>query len=130
MCVSSDHRYVALKVYIRTPPSYSQMNGEIKAYQHSSKVRSSHPGQRFVRKVLDSFEISRADGTHHCPVHPPLHMSLWELQRIGRKTCGLPEDMVKGALRQLLLALDFLHTEANMTHCGTSSSNCYILQNR
>lgn len=46
-------------------------------------------------------------------------MTLWDIQRLGRKPTGLPEDMVKGALRHLLQALDFLHTEANMAHCGT-----------
>lgn len=96
------------------------MHRELQAYQHLSTIRSSHIGQRFIRELLDSFEVTQPGGTqHHCLVHTPLHMTLWDIQRLGRKPTGLPEDMVKGALRHLLQALDFLHTEANMAHCGT-----------
>lgn len=45
-------------------------------------------------------------------------MSLFELQRLDGKSRGLDVDTVKDALRNLFMALDFLHTEANVTHGG------------
>lgn len=78
-----------------------------------------HPGQTCIREVFDSFQMKRPDGTRHeCIVHPPLHMSLFGLQRVGGKSTGLSVDMVKTALWNLFMALDFLHTEANVTHGG------------
>lgn len=51
-------------------------------------------------------------------------MTLRDLQRLGKKLTELSEDMVRGALRHLFQTLDFLHTEANITHCGTVPASC------
>ncbi|KAJ9664935.1 hypothetical protein H2201_004987 [Coniosporium apollinis] len=121
------HRYVALKVYTLTPTSPPQVNREVHAYQHLSTIRSSHAGQRFVRDVLDSFDLVHADGGHHhCLVHPPLHITIRDLQRLGRKSTGLPEDVLKGLLQHILPALDFFHTEANVIHCDIKASNLML----
>jgi hypothetical protein len=45
-------------------------------------------------------------------------MTLWDLQRLGGKPTALPQDMVRSVSRYLLQALDYLHTEVNITHCG------------
>ena len=95
------------------------MNRELLAYQHLRHLRSSHVGHKYVRELVDSFEVVRPNGNRHqCLVHPPLHITLLDFQRLGGKSTVLPEDMVRGALRYLLQALDFLHTEADITHCG------------
>lgn len=88
---------------------FIQTNGrERQAYEHLKAIRSSHNGQLFIRKSLHSYQVVRLDGSHHvCLVHPPLHMTLWHLQCLGRKRSGLSEDMVTGALRSLLKALGF-----------------------
>jgi serine/threonine-protein kinase SRPK3 len=111
-------RYVTLKLYIKTPTQ--TINRELLAYQHLKSLRFTHAGHEHIRELLDSFEIVRPNGNrHHCLVHSPLHITLWDLQRLGGKSTVLPEDMVRSALPYLLQALDFLHTEANITHCGT-----------
>lgn len=111
------HKYVALKLYVRTRTG--TMIREILAYERLRSLRSSHVGQGFVRELLDSFEVERPDGSRHrCLVHSPLHVALSDLQRLGGESTAFPEDMVRGALPYLCQALDFLHTEANITHCG------------
>lgn len=95
------------------------MNREIVAYDHLRSSRSSHAGRPRVRELLDSFECVRPNGIHHhCLVHPPLQITLWDLQRLGGKPAALPQDMVRSVTRYLLQALDYLHTEVNITHCG------------
>lgn len=90
------------------------------AYNKLASLRSSHTGHSYIRKLLDSFDVVRPNGNRHlCLVHTPLHMTLRDLQRLGGKPRPLPPDMVKSVLRYLLLAVDFLHVEANMTHCGS-----------
>lgn len=109
---------VTLKLYIKTPTQ--SINREILAYRHLRSLRSSHPGLEHIRGLLDSFEVVRPNGNrHHCLVHSPLQITLWDLRRLGGKSTAFPQDMAKGILRYLLQALDFLHREANITHCGT-----------
>ncbi|KAL5356942.1 kinase-like domain-containing protein [Aspergillus floccosus] len=105
----SDHRYVAIKVYVRSPITQARINREVDAFKHLATVRSSHIGRRFIRNVLDSFELERPDGSHHhCLVHEPLRITLYDFQRLG------------GALRHLLKTLDFLHMESSIAHCASN----------
>jgi len=72
-----------------------------------------------VRHATDDFQISSADNTYsyQCLVHTPLAMSICELRnRTIAKV--LPEDLLKPTLIHILLALDFLHTEAKIVHTG------------
>jgi serine/threonine protein kinase len=73
----SHHRYVAVKVYIRQK---SEVNRELKIYEHLTKLGSPHPGQAYIRGVYDAFEINAPGGGHVCLVHPLLHMTVsdWE----------------------------------------------------
>ncbi|EAU38942.1 predicted protein [Aspergillus terreus NIH2624] len=123
----SDYSYVAVKVYIQSPTSQPRINREVEAYKHLAIVQSSHVGRRFIRNVVDSFELERPDGSHHhCLAYEPLQITLFDFQRLGGNTKGLPEQLVKGALRHLLQALDFLHTEANIAHCDLKASNIML----
>ncbi|KAB8262384.1 kinase-like domain-containing protein [Aspergillus pseudonomiae] len=86
---------------------------EIQVYEHLKSLKSGHTGTVLVRTVLDKFHLSSTDGSHfyQCLVHPPLGMSLYELRnRCPRKV--FPENLLKPTLIHILLALDFLHTEA------------------
>lgn len=89
------------------------------AYEHLSNMKSSHPGQLHIRQPLDSFSLQQSDGSQHlCFVYQPLQTTMLDLQKLGGKAQPLPEGLVQEALRYLLEALDFLHTEADMAHCG------------
>lgn len=52
-------------------------------------------------------------------------MSLSELHR--RAGSVLPEDVLKPTLIHLLLALDFLHTEAKIVHTGTDPAFFFLI---
>ncbi|RAL12337.1 putative protein kinase [Aspergillus homomorphus CBS 101889] len=96
------HRYIALKIYTS---SSSEVNNEARVLKHLSEVQTDHPGSACVRRMLAEFEITSSRGRRHqCIVHEPL-------------------TLLKGALQQLLLALDSLHSEAHMIHTGSSKDD-------
>ena len=72
---------------------------------------------KLIRKALDSFQITFAEGNFECLVHPPLGMSLYDF-RTQLRAKVLPEKIVKLTLVHLLLALDYLHVEAEIVHTG------------
>lgn len=67
--------------------------------------------------MLDSFEVDGPKGKHNCVTFQPLLISLGEFQ-FNLVPKILPEKMVKMAVIELLQALDFLHSEANIIHTG------------
>lgn len=84
---------------------------------------SQHQGCLHIRPMIETFELARGNGdVHICLVHPPLQCTLFDFQRLGSTAASspraLPEYLVKYVMKVLLEALDFLHTEANFTHCG------------
>lgn len=89
--------------------------------EHISAVRTDHPGRGLVRTMIEGFEIKGPNGRHQCIVYEPVLTSLLHFQATLTPQ-SLTEDLLKGALEQLLLALDFLHSEANVVHTGISAS--------
>jgi serine/threonine-protein kinase SRPK3 len=113
-----ESQYVALKVYVRTPPG--RVNREKALYEHLADLTTTHPGSQCIRQALDMFDLVRSDeSAHACLVHPPLQTTLFDFQRLRGKPQVLPEELAKIVVRSLLQALDFLHTEVDVTHCGT-----------
>lgn len=109
------HHYRALKVYIRTSDEIK----ELVIHKHLSKIKTSHPGKQDIRFVLDAFEVSSPGGHRHtCLIHEPLATSLHELMGAFPDR-SLPEELLKTALRQVLIALHFLHSEARLIHTGS-----------
>jgi len=118
--------YVVVKVYVRTPPG--RVNREKAAYEHLANLSTTHPGHHNIRQALDIFDLSRSEGeVHVCIVHSPLQTTLYDFQRLDGAPQVLPEELVKMVMINLLEALDFLHTEANVTHCGMAVTiNCSV----
>lgn len=108
-----DHRYIALKVYTRDEDN----KNEFEIYKQLSKT-SQHPGREHVREALDSFTLSRPGGDHQCLVQKPLWESLHDLHYV-MPHARLEVDILKSAIKQMLLALDFIHTECKLVHTGT-----------
>lgn len=95
------------------------MTQEIEIYNHLRAIQSDHAGQTCLRPLIEIFDIHSPDGNrvHNCLVHPPLGISLDQLTQL------LPDGvmssaMIRTTIRNVLAALDFLHTEAQVIHTG------------
>jgi hypothetical protein len=94
------------------------VNREIAFYNYVKTITTSHPGSQHIRHAIDMFSLESTNGDiHECLVHLPLQTTLFAFQRPGGKPRPFPEELVKPVTKNLLEALDFLHTEANVTHC-------------
>ncbi|KAJ5562376.1 hypothetical protein N7535_003171 [Penicillium sp. DV-2018c] len=97
---------------------------EFKVYEHLAKIKSTHPGQSLIRELYDSFEFQGHAGKHRCLVLQPMHMTILEMMRLNPKPFDLP--LLKMTLRRVLLALDFLHTEADTIHTDLKTDNLML----
>ncbi|PTU19731.1 hypothetical protein P175DRAFT_0503248 [Aspergillus ochraceoroseus IBT 24754] len=115
-----EHRYIALKIYIQ-----GAEDREVRVLKHLSTINTHHPGSSLVRKMIDEFEIEGPSGNHQCIIYEPLLTSLLHFQAtLDPKS--LPEDLLKGALQQILHALDYLHSEAQVIHTDIQAKNIII----
>lgn len=72
--------------------------------------------------MRDSFEAERPEGNHQCIVFEPLLTSILDFQAF-LKPPSFPEYLLKPLLCQVLLALDYLHSEAGVIHTGKPSAS-------
>lgn len=94
-----------------------QLDDEINTYRRINAAPKSHPGRSAVRSLLDSFDVAGPDGSHRCLVHHPLWESV-QTFLYRNPIWRLPVPVLAFVLKQLFLALDFLHTECNIIHTG------------
>ncbi|KAH1484655.1 hypothetical protein KXX42_007350, partial [Aspergillus fumigatus] len=99
--------YVVLKVYVTG--QCRDHERELHIYKQINQVETNHPGRNFIRKLRDHFYIQGPHGRHVCLVHEPLGTSADVLVKMSPGHVMTLDDM-KPAIRQLLVALDFLHS--------------------
>lgn len=90
---------------------------EIEIYKHLKTVKTSHAGRRYVRDSLTTFEVTGKHGQHHCLVHTPMWES-FKAMLLRNGSGRYPEEILRPSLHRLFLALDYLHTDANIIHTG------------
>ncbi|EIT81326.1 hypothetical protein AO1008_10663 [Aspergillus oryzae 100-8] len=110
MLESSASTYVVLKVYV-TGQARAHVR-ELRIYKQMNEVETNYPGRNFIRKLLDHFDIEGPHGRHVCLVHEPHGTSADFLVKMFPGHAMTLDDMKPG-IRQLLIALDFLHSEPN-----------------
>lgn len=115
MLESSASTYVVLKVYV-TGQARAHVR-ELRIYKQMNEVETNYPGRNFIRKLLDHFDIEGPHGRHVCLVHEPHGTSADFLVKMFPGHAMTLDDMKPG-IRQLLIALDFLHSECHITHTG------------
>ncbi|CEL10251.1 Putative Serine/threonine protein kinase [Aspergillus calidoustus] len=113
--------YVTLKIFIKAASTGQQLDDELKMYQHITRD-SRHPGSKAIRSLLDSFHIDGPEDKHQCLVHPPLFESVGEFLH-RNPIQRLPKPVLAFTLRQMFLALDYLHTECQVIHTDIKANN-------
>ncbi|UNI24803.1 hypothetical protein JDV02_010525 [Purpureocillium takamizusanense] len=117
------HQYVALKIYIHN----SVQHRELPFYQHLEKVLpTQHPGAKNVRKLLASFQVTGPHGKHVALALQASQMSIRDMDTVFMDGHGFDEGFVKGAVKELLEALDFLHTEVQSVHTDVHPGNLLL----
>ena len=114
-------RTVALKIFTND----RQNRQETKIYKHLMNVQSEHPGRNFIRKACDFFPLQGPKGEHQCLVHEPMLENTYELLH-RNPSRRFTEDLLKVFLVRLLIAVDYLHTEANLVHTDISAWNILL----
>ncbi|EPE29213.1 Protein kinase-like (PK-like) [Glarea lozoyensis ATCC 20868] len=114
------HQYVTLKIYAQN----EEIVNEFGIYQYLERIasKSTYPGRQNVRTAIGTFVIPRPGGDHECLVQP----ATWESWRdlLYRIPSGVfNEELLKLSLKQLLLALDFLHSECKIIHTDSKGDN-------
>ena len=93
-------------------------------YLHIARANPRHEGWHFVRKLIDSFSIQGASGSHICLVFDPLREPLGKYCRRWRGG-AMPPQLFKIILQMILQALDYLHSECHIIHTGWYFSFCW-----
>ncbi|KAB8256812.1 kinase-like domain-containing protein [Aspergillus pseudonomiae] len=116
------HGYVTLKVCERDSAEGIR---EMEVYNHLNSLNARHDGATLIRTALDNFQISSLEGNYQCFIHIPLGISLYDFRnQLAAKV--LPEKILKLTLLHVLLALDFLHTEAGIIHTDIQEKNIML----
>lgn len=99
-------------MHVRTRRQPSEV--EISKYLKAS--HGIHDGEKYVRLVIDSFEVMGPYGTHPCLLYQPAGIDISDYMHCLEGD-SLPEDLLRPTLRFVLIALDYLH-EAEVIHTG------------
>ncbi|MCJ1320218.1 hypothetical protein MMC15_005556 [Xylographa vitiligo] len=112
----SENRYVSLKIGKAASKDYELH--EISTLRLIAKADASHPGFQHVQKLLDTFVHEGPNGHHNCLVFEPLGQSLELFTTDDPEAQGEPQSLplpaMREASRQLVLAVDFLHSQGIM----------------
>ncbi|RGP65954.1 serine threonine cmgc group [Fusarium sporotrichioides] len=118
----SQQSHVALKVFIRSQALGDQVENEIAMYKRMEQRASNHPGRSAVRTLSDSFRVNGPDGDHLVLAHPPLWQSVeGAIRRSSPKR--LPASGTRFVLKDLFLALEYLHDECQIIHTDIKADN-------
>ncbi|KAK2871640.1 hypothetical protein FQN49_002976 [Arthroderma sp. PD_2] len=99
------HQYVTLKVYLT--------------------ANTSPRGRNNIRRLLGSFRITGPHGKHVVLVHQASQMSLRDMKLVFYPN-GFDVDFVKGAIIELLEAVDFLHSHGKVVHTDIHPGNMLL----
>ncbi|KZT61753.1 kinase-like protein [Calocera cornea HHB12733] len=106
-----EERYVAIKALRFEHVPKAVLHREVEILEAIREVNPIHPGYKHITHLKDVFTIASINGDHLAMAFPVLGQRLepqW--------TCSLPIHCIRNVARQLLLGLDYLHTECHVIH--------------
>ncbi|KAE8226352.1 hypothetical protein CF326_g7712 [Tilletia indica] len=119
------NRHVALKV-VKSAQHYTETAlDEIKLLQKLVAANPNHPGRRHCVSLLDHFKHRGPNGTHVCMVFEVLGENLLGLIKRYQHR-GVPPNIVKQISKQVLLGLDYMHSECGIIHTDLKPENVLI----
>ncbi len=118
-------RHVALKL-VKSDGHYTETAlDEIQLLQRVVTSSQSHPGRCHVVGLVDNFRHIGPNGSHVCMVFEVLGENLLGLIKRYQHR-GVPQHIVKQVAKQVLLGLDYLHTECRVIHTDLKPENVLI----
>ena len=111
-------RLVTLKILTRSLDESATAKAELDVSRIITRTNPTCEGRRYLRTVLDSFEVAGPDGTHVALVYEPMRESLSKFQR-RLPDSRLPGYFLKPLLAMVLTGIDYLHSECDIIHTGT-----------
>ncbi|EED18497.1 protein kinase, putative [Talaromyces stipitatus ATCC 10500] len=117
------HQYVALKTYVYTSLVHRELPLDRHIARHVSG--STHRGRQNIRKLLDSFDVVGPHSKHAVLVFKAAQISLRDMKTVFQPG-GFDEDFVRGAIIELLEALDFIYAEGEIVHTGAVTLLHYL----
>ncbi|PYI29996.1 kinase-like protein [Aspergillus indologenus CBS 114.80] len=115
-----DGQFLGLKVHVRTvrqPP-------EVQISNHLKTAHNARGVERYVRLVLDSFQVSGPHGTHPCIIYEPAGIDIRDYIHCLEGD-ALTEELLRPALRFVLIALNYLH-QSEVIHTDVQPNNILL----
>jgi len=110
-------RYVSLKIMIARYSSESNEAKILRLLAHGSS-ESTHPGQRFIPRLLDDFTVDGPNGRHLCLVQEFAACSITAAKEWSSNNM-FPVETARSIAAQLILGLAYLHSRG-VCHGGES----------
>lgn len=98
---------------------------EIQLLQRVVSSSQTHAGRCHVVGLVDNFRHTGPNGSHVCMVFEVLGENLLGLIKRYQHR-GVPQHIVKQIAKQVLLGLDYLHTECRVIHTDLKPENVLI----
>ena len=124
--ITRSQKYVGIEIlrtdtYGNAKSQYEIFEREILSEVSNVSRHSTHEGRHYVLPAWDEFTHHGPNREHICFVFDVISHHLGH-QAFHFKGKRLPVKAVRSISRQILLGLDFLHTECGIVHTGMASN--------